>query len=846
MSRRAWLFACLCMFAQITCLSAFADDSRNTGKSYSITISGGVSLGIYEAGVNWAIVEAIKKSNNRTLHSVTGASAGAVNTVLTGLRYCEAGSSFASVFDNQFYRTWNVQLADLLPERKDYGKLKLARIGQPHESTILEDSVFSRSVYVERLLELSELVSDGKFRSGCEIDIAIIVTRVEPEYSTFGTGDGKLQVPSQRYVVPLTIAAQGQRGNPIATGISFRNNLRYSRFADRSGNYLYLPEENGIVPFDTVARAVMASSAFPLVFGPVEMDYCLPFKNSSEIPGASVNSSTAGVTTNGIAEFNCPANHYFDNNFFVDGGVFDNVPVGVAVDLVKARDTGAANNATHSYIFLNPEDNVVGANSGSEPRLQSDFTFDSQLEALLPLLTTLRKQVLADSLDDNFGTDNFRNGNLRADNVRTGNAPRLLLTRRSLPIVGTYLQNFGAFFDDSFFYHDYAAGIFDGINSVVEFFCADAAQQPADNECRNGPQALQQELLDTLVFEPLRADAHSLVAALADGSDNNGSAANSCESSRCDAAVLLRLTQEFYRHSHTVTGTKVCPSEDSYLPDTAGDTINKALAVLVVLCDGRFDNFEALISALDMQRTDTSGLFKKRRWAYGDEVEFILGKRLSPWTFGFLEKSLQRLLDLETKYQGSSANAFSAAWAMIPGSDNSNRAVLQRNRALAHVSPDYIGIDGLQSGIAVAWDWALPLPEFNCKAFPGYLTGYCENYRVMFGAGAQFRRVVNERDRFNTSSVFVGVDFSRPENFLHSSSGIRFVRNADYFPFVDHDTNYDTYSSIEIYSRFFGNKIEVSLGFEGDSLSLGQDDLRLKIGLYDVDRFLALMCPSCF
>ena len=834
MSRRALLVACLCMFAQITCLSAFADNSRSPGKSYSITISGGVSLGIYEAGVNWAIVEAIKNSTNRTLHSVTGASAGAVNTVLTGLRYCEAGNGYTSVIDNQFYHTWNVQLADLLPERSDYGQLKLARIGRPHESTVLEDSVFSRSVYVQRLHELSGLVADGKFRSGCEIDIAIVVTRVEPEYKTFGTGDGKLQVPSQRYVVPLTITAQGQGKNPIATGVSFKNNLRYSGFAGRSGNYLYLPEESGIVAFDTVARAVMASSAFPLVFGPVEMDYCLPVKASTEIP--VVNNRAEGINGNSIAEANCPANHYFDSNFFVDGGVFDNVPVGVAVDLVKASDTGAVKEGAHSYIFLNPEDTVVGANSGSEPRLKTDYTFDSQLEALLPLLTTLRKQVLADSLADNFGADN-----LRADNFAADNAPRLLLTRRSLPIVGTYLQNFGAFFDESFFYHDYAAGIFDGINSVVEFFCEDTVQHMADNECRNGSQALQEELLDTLVFEPLHAKAQSHAAATATGSDSNG-----CESERCDAAVLLRLMQAFYRHSQSVAGTKVCPSDDSYLSDSSGGIINKTLAVLVVLCDERFDNFEALISALDAQRTDTSGLFKKRRWVYGDEVEFVLGKRLSPWTFGFLEKSLQRLLDLETKYQGSSANAFSAAWAMIPGSDNSNRAVLQRNRALAHVSPDYIGIDGLQSGIAVAWDWALPLPEFNCKVFPGYLTGYCENYRVMFGASAQFRRVVNERDRFNTSSVFVGVDFSRPENFLHSSSGIRFVRSADYLPIVDHDTNYETYSSIEFYSRFFGNKIEVSLGFEGDSLSLGQDDLRLKIGLYDVDRFLALMCPSCF
>jgi len=79
---------------------------------------------------------------------------------------------------------------------------------------------------------------------------------------------------STEYVVPLTLVVEGN--NEVVTGISFKNNLHYSALSQRSSKYLYLPEEDGGVPFDTVARAVMASSAFPLVFGRVEMSYCLP------------------------------------------------------------------------------------------------------------------------------------------------------------------------------------------------------------------------------------------------------------------------------------------------------------------------------------------------------------------------------------------------------------------------------------------------------------------------------------------------------------------------------------------------------------------------------------------
>ncbi len=808
-----FLFICLIAF-QMPHPTVFADsDAQTPARKYSMTISGGVSLGIYEAGVNWAIIEAIKGSGKHTLQSVTGASAGAVNTVLTGLRYCEAETSGnRSAINNLFYRTWNVQLADLLPGRDNYGVLELQGQGLKNDSGILEDSIFSRGVYVERLLEISQAVKNGQYKNGCEVDIAIVVTRVEPAFSEFGTGDAKLQVPNQRYVLPLTLSVQGD--TPVTTGIAFKNNLRYAKFQQRSSSYLYLPEENGIVPFDTVARAVMASSAFPIVFGSVEMGYCAPITPVAD----------------NLNDANCPAGHYLASNTFIDGGVFDNVPVGAAVDLVKARDASDGIETSHSYIFLNPENdqavslpdtNVRLTDGRTENDYTNDYTIEHQLEVLSPLLTTLRKQVLADSLAKNFGSVD---------------APQLLLTRRTLPIVGTYLQKFGAFFDKSFFYHDYAAGIFDGINSVVEFFCADAMRLEINSQCENGAKTLQLELLSTIVFEPLKNSADAIDS-------------RNCSEDSCDAEILVKLMQAFYQRNPLGVSESVgnCYPDGDFLRASADGYVNQTLSVFLALCGERFGRFEDLILALDIQRTDNSGVFKKRKWTYSDEVEFILGKRLSPWTFGFLEKSLQRLLDLETKYNGKSASTFSAAWAMMPGS-GSSQTVLERSRVLAHLSPDYIGIDGLQSGVAISWDWALPLPEFNCHAFARtpILSSYCTNHRFMVGVGTQFRRVVNERDRFNTSSVFIGVDFSKPESFLRSSSGVRFVRNADYFPFVDLDTNYESYSSIEVYSRFFGNKIEVSLGFEGDSLSLAQDDLSLKIGLYDVDRFLALMCPSCF
>ena len=109
----------------------------------------------------------------------------------------------------------------------------------------------------------------------------------------------------------------------------------------------------------------MASSAFPLVFSRVEMSYCLP------VAGAN---SRQNLTT-------CPANHFLDTNYFIDGGVFDNVPVGVAVELVNARRTAADDESSHSYIFLDAEGGVEDYTGGTEP--DADYSFGGQVDLSL-------------------------------------------------------------------------------------------------------------------------------------------------------------------------------------------------------------------------------------------------------------------------------------------------------------------------------------------------------------------------------------------------------------------------------------------------------------------------------
>ncbi|HIP19244.1 MAG TPA: patatin-like phospholipase family protein, partial [Sulfurovum sp.] len=61
---------------------------------FSMVISGGVSLGAYEAGYNWAVIKVLGKLREREkvvepeLASVAGASAGSINSLLTAMYWC--------------------------------------------------------------------------------------------------------------------------------------------------------------------------------------------------------------------------------------------------------------------------------------------------------------------------------------------------------------------------------------------------------------------------------------------------------------------------------------------------------------------------------------------------------------------------------------------------------------------------------------------------------------------------------------------------------------------------------------------------------------------------------------
>src|SRR3954462_1669194 len=94
--RRATLLAALLLLASA---------ARSAQPPASITISGGVSLGSYEAGLVYYVVEAMRLNPAAaTPRVVTGASAGSVNGFMTILQSCRRPVSDPQ--GSRFRRGW--------------------------------------------------------------------------------------------------------------------------------------------------------------------------------------------------------------------------------------------------------------------------------------------------------------------------------------------------------------------------------------------------------------------------------------------------------------------------------------------------------------------------------------------------------------------------------------------------------------------------------------------------------------------------------------------------------------------------------------------------------------------
>ena len=356
----------------------------------SLVISGGVSLGAYESGYNWALINMLKREKATSnvvdpeLRSVAGASAGSINALLSAMYWCQEDSVPLknSVEDNLFYETW-VHL----------GIEDLAILGEDPNN---KSSLFTQDGLRKKGDKIIEHLKQPIYKKNCEVPLGVAVTKATPIVEKVSG----INIKNQNFSVPLVFKEKNGQG--IVENKTMPPSPTF---------YISIP---GIEKDrHKLVNLLLASGAFPAAFQQVKLDYEYKGKNYS---------------------------HYF-----VDGGLYDNVPLDLAIAL---DDKG-------EYFFFMDPANMRKEKVTVEKEKKEELPVGFITPNLMPIFSSfdiMQSMKLYQAINKNF----------RGNSDKT-----LVLSSRYHPIAGEFLGHFGAFLDINFRVYDYYVGVYDAIYHVA-------------------------------------------------------------------------------------------------------------------------------------------------------------------------------------------------------------------------------------------------------------------------------------------------------------------------------------------------------------------------------------------
>lgn len=465
-------------------LSGLSSAETKTDKTrkplpFALTISGGISLGSYEAGVNWALVKYLKQLSTASstsgvneakeadrrqpnLLAISGASAGSINAVVSAMNWCAVTGKpvmmkqcnkknavttevVQTVDNNMLREIWvNVDIDTLFP----VDPKKYVDSGPGAPTDVLGDGMFARSAFDVSIENIEEMLEQNVFIPGCEVPVTILTTREVPQELSVG----KVTVRNQRFVFSLKFVAD-------ADGTGHFENFYLEGHDGALGNVVYLPRTSSTderVSFERLKRLIYASSAFPVAFGKVRLEYCTDGERGPK------------------REDICGGNRYLKFANFVDGGMFDNIPLGSAdvvadafenkLEMQREKPTW---DEKRYFLFISPETRRSIAEAPSFTLQDKPNTF-----GLTGLLSFLNGALTTSSDYELYTVLNRKDK--WSPKIDEDELPhKLVTTSRFFPITGAYLGHFGAFLDRPFREFDYYVGVYDAVINLAEIGCQD-------------------------------------------------------------------------------------------------------------------------------------------------------------------------------------------------------------------------------------------------------------------------------------------------------------------------------------------------------------------------------------
>lgn len=399
-------------------------------RKLAIAISGAVSLGSYEAGVMYEVLEAIARHNENLVADdpnyieidvITGASAGGMTAGILAQKLLCDGTSLRHPYTNPLYKSW-VQEVDI-------GKL-LTKPREEYKFSLLSSRVVE-SIGKE-YIKNDPPIKESHPSVASEIHVGIAMSNlngwdyiVRPR-NVQGDGEFTYTRYKDRFVCRLSKDNQMIKLSEVS--------LLHKKDVIDEWVEIHPPTD-----WERLRMCSLSSGAFPFAFEAMKIDRC---------PGEG---EFAGRTA--------------DNAYvYTDGGVFENEPLGLAKKLAewldeKARPTGNdANtkneNSKHDesnrvYLYVAPGNKHSTANI--------NFGRTEQVD----LLTTLKSLISAF-----FHQARFQDWIIKDLDSKS---PIFQITVEDKELIGELLFAFAGFLDIRFRHFDYNIGRRSAREALEEF-----------------------------------------------------------------------------------------------------------------------------------------------------------------------------------------------------------------------------------------------------------------------------------------------------------------------------------------------------------------------------------------
>jgi hypothetical protein len=374
-------------------------------KKLAITIAGAVSLGSYESGVAFEILDAVAQHNQWAdanhlpderfeIDVLTVASAGGMTSAIIAQRLLYDGASLNNPYDNPLFNAW-VSTVDI--------EKLLAR--DPEED--VTHSVLSSDF----VTGISKTFLMGRYP-----DPAQPVPPPEPQPHPALPSDCKLQ---------LGLALSNLNGVDYDRSTMSGNSFVYTRHEDQLVRALDQASDDRWQTWETIRAAAVACGAFPVAFRVQDLlrnitEYTSPWLVKRVWDGLPCTTFT-----------------------YTDGGVFQNEPLGMAKNLVEALPGGRLTAGQRGYLFIAPKQkNSTAVKNSADPNLG----FDAATANYKILASRLADSVVGQSEFQDWSVaegynDQIRLLNERADELRDLFLDRTLTPSITLPVSDILLNS---------------------------------------------------------------------------------------------------------------------------------------------------------------------------------------------------------------------------------------------------------------------------------------------------------------------------------------------------------------------------------------------------------------------